>query len=90
MSTAVPALHQVVVESLARVAKVTPESITPSTNLLELGLNSLDFSEILVDVEDAVGDEIPPEVLDRLDDVGDVVTVDDVFTFLSVWTPKPS
>jgi acyl carrier protein len=83
-------LRDVVVHAIATAAEVDPDTIGDDLNLFDLGLDSLNFAGILVDIEDGIGAEIPVEVLDRFLDVGEVVTVSDVVAHLSVWDPDRS
>lgn len=48
--------------------------LTPATRLRdELGLNSLDAVELVLELEEAFGIELPDEDLTRFESVGDVV-----------------
>ena len=78
-------LRTIIVNAIANAAEIAPESLQDDLNLFDLGLDSLNFAGILIDIEDAVGEEIPAEVLDRFLDVGDVVTIRDVLNLLSTW-----
>jgi acyl carrier protein len=83
-------LRDVIVTAIATAAEIDPETIDDDVNLFDLGLDSLNFAGILVDIEDGIGAEIPVEVLDRFLNVGDVVTMKDVIAHLSVWDPATS
>lgn len=80
-------LRDVVVAAVAKAAEVEPATIQDDLDLVDLGLDSLNFAGILIDIEDAIGAEIPAEVLDRFLDVGDVVTIRHVVDLLSAWEP---
>jgi acyl carrier protein len=80
-------LREVVVTAIAKAAEVEPGTIHDDLDLFDLGLDSLNFAGILIDIEDAIGAEIPAEVLDRFLDIGDVVTIRDVVGLLSGWDP---
>jgi acyl carrier protein len=82
-----PDFRQIVLEAIAAAAAISAADLVDETNLLELGLDSLEFSEILINVEDAVGEQVSMDLLDKLDDVGDIITVADLCDFLSAWTP---
>lgn len=83
-----PQLREVVIAAIAEAARLSPAEVHDDLDLLELGLDSLDFARILIDIEDAIGDDVPPEVLDRLMELGDVVTIRNVFDLLSAWDPS--
>jgi acyl carrier protein len=80
-------LRAIVVTAIATAAEIEPDEIDDSTDMLDLGLDSLSFAGILVDIEDAVAEEVPTEVLDRFLDIGDVVTLRDVVDILASWEP---
>ena len=81
-------LREVVVSAVANAAEISPEEISDGTNLFSLGLDSLNLASILIDIEDGIGAEVPPEVLDRFLDVGDEVTLADVIRILATWDPN--
>ena len=57
--------------------EVSAESIVPEANLVtDLGLNSLDVINLVLDFEDAFGVEIPDE------DIGRFVTMQDVVEYV--------
>lgn len=76
-------LRAVVVRAIADAAEIDPDAVRDDLNLFDLGLDSLNFAGILIDIEDAVGEEVPADVLDRFLDVGDVVTIGGVVSLLS-------
>jgi acyl carrier protein len=80
-------LRAVIVRAIADAAEIDPDVIRDDLNLFDLGLDSLNFAGILIDVEDAVGEEVPAEVLDRFLDVGDVVTIGGVVSLLAAGLP---
>ena len=80
-------LRTIVVTALATAAEIDPAEIEDSTDMFDLGLDSLSFATILIDIEDAVGEEVPAEVLDRFLDIGDVVLLRDVVDILAIWEP---
>src|SRR5262245_54544794 len=80
-----PHLREIVVGAIAAAAELAPDQVTDDLNLFDLGLDSLNFAGILIDIEDAVGAEVPAEVLDRFLEVGETVTLGDVVAVLSTW-----
>jgi acyl carrier protein len=80
-------LRAIVVSAVATAAEMHPDEIDDTRNLFDLGLDSLSFASILIDIEDGVGEEVPAEVLDRFLDIGDVVTIGDVVGILATWEP---
>lgn len=75
--------------SIALVANVSLETIDESTDLLALGLDSLDFSSILVEIEAHVGAMIPDDMLRRVEN-SQIETVADVLALLAGWDPAKS
>ena len=53
----------------------------------DLGVDSLDFWNILMDVEDRAGAEVPGEVLDRPAQFDSQVTVGDLLDAMGSWEP---
>ena len=49
------------------------DTITAETKFADLGIDSLTTVEILMDIEDEFGVEVPDEILDKLVTVKDVV-----------------
>jgi acyl carrier protein len=82
-----PDLREVVLDAIAAAARVEPAAVRADADLGELGLDSLDFSTILIEIEDRLGVEVPVEVLDRLSEIEHVTTVGDVLGLLSRWSP---
>jgi acyl carrier protein len=83
-------LRDAVVRAIATAAELDPDTIHDDLNLFDLGLDSLNFAGILIDIEDGIGAEIPAAVLDRFLDVADVtdtVTIKDLVNLLSSWDP---
>ena len=80
-------LRIVIVHALAGAANVEPDEIHDQRNIFDLGLDSLDFAAAVIDIEDRLGEDIPPEVLDRFLNVGDAVTIGDVVRVFSTWVP---
>ena len=66
-------IFETVRELLAHQLEVSPESITPETDIFEdLGADSLDAVELKMALEDACGVSIPDEELAKLKTVGDI------------------
>ena len=59
---------------LAEELQIDPETITPSSSLIDdLHADSLDIVELVMDMEQEFDVEIPDEVLPNIKTVGDVV-----------------
>jgi acyl carrier protein len=78
-------LQRVVLAVIAAAASVPPEELDPDRDVFELGLDSIDFWSILMDVEEEVGEEVPSEVLDRLSEIDGEVTVRRLLGVVSAW-----
>jgi len=74
--------------AIAVVAEVEPLTIYLQTDLIQLGLDSLSFTAVLVEIEEALGAEVSASHLDELDRFGDIVTVDDIVRFLTPWAEE--
>lgn len=81
-------LRRVIINAIALAAEVDAGSIQDDTDLLELGLDSLSIGEVLVSIEDQVGEQVPLAILDRIEEVGELTTLSDLCAFLSGWTPS--
>ncbi|MCD8300260.1 MAG: acyl carrier protein [Clostridiales bacterium] len=62
-------IRNIIAESLG----VDPEDITEETTFEELDADSLDLFEIITELEEELGVEIPPEEADKIRTVGDAV-----------------
>ena len=80
-------IRTIVAGAIADAAKVEPGDIPDDRNIFDLGLDSLDFTAIVIDIEDRLGADIPPEVLDSFLNVGAAVTIGDVVRVFSTWAP---
>lgn len=63
--------------SISKVCDIDPARVQPDIKLEELGVDSLAAAEVLVELEIALGRELPVDVLRRLDDaktVGAIAT----------------
>lgn len=52
--------------------KVDTSKITPDTRLREYGIDSMDFFNIILELQDALGKEIPDEDIDQLRTVASI------------------
>jgi len=59
-------------ESIVRVCGIAPERVSPEATLDDLGIDSLAAAEIFVDLEIAIGRDLPVDILRRLEDVDTV------------------
>jgi len=66
--------QDIVFKEIAGYLKCDPGTITPATRLDVLGIDSLGAITILYDLEDKLDIEVPNEVFDSLDTVGDILT----------------
>lgn len=78
-------LQNIALRAIASAAGVQIEALTPDLDVFELGLDSLDFWAILMDIEDGVGAEVPADVLDRLTQFETELTVGDLLGILATW-----
>ena len=51
-------------QSVAKTLKISADEITPDTRLDEIGLNSLEVMEVIFELEEKLGIEIPLEAQD--------------------------
>jgi acyl carrier protein len=66
-------LTETVAAVIAREQKCDPNDITLSTRLTDLGIDSLRAITILYELEEEFGIEIPNEIIETIDTVGDIV-----------------
>jgi acyl carrier protein len=85
MSVVSPELREIVIGAVARAADLAASEIHDDLDLLDVGLDSLDFGTILIEVEQEAGAELPADVLDRLVDPGHIITVRHVLELLAAW-----
>ena len=78
-------VQRAVVEAIAAAAQVGVDEVTEDRDIFELGLDSLDFWSVLMDVEERVGTEVPSEVLDRLAALDGDITVGRLLAVASSW-----
>ena len=62
-----------VIEAIARAKKLPTAEIAPRSTFEELGVDSLDSIEILFQLEEEFDLEIPDEVAQGVDSVGEVI-----------------
>ncbi|MBR4702886.1 MAG: acyl carrier protein [Oscillospiraceae bacterium] len=63
-------VFQAIAELIADRNEIEVESITPETSFAELGIDSLDTVEMLMDLEDRIGAEI--ELDEKVETVGEL------------------
>jgi acyl carrier protein len=61
-------LESLVQRSISKVCDIDPSRVQPDAKLGDLGVDSLAAAEVLVELEIALGRELPVDVLRRLDD----------------------
>ncbi len=67
-----PAVLQVVLDAVRTIAKERAKNLTIDSNVVELGLDSLERLEIISCIEDIYGGRIPAEVLPTIETCGEV------------------
>ena len=77
-------MRQAIEEAIAVVAEMPLEAVTGDLVFANVGLDSLAVTEVLLEVEETLGAELPVEVLDRLDEAPEVVTLRDLYRLLGV------
>lgn len=82
-----PRLRAIVVDAVATITEVPVTDVEDQVAFVDLGLDSLTFMSVLVEVEERVGEEVPTEVFEALDAVGDLVVVGDLLRLLATWRP---
>ena len=55
--------------------KLNPESISPETTLNELGLDSIDLVDLVMEIEEAFSVTIPDEEFEGIKSVSDIVAL---------------
>ena len=66
-------LSRRVIAILASVKRVPPETISPTTSLTDLGVDSLDKINVLFELESEFNIDIPDEEAEKLRTVGDAM-----------------
>lgn len=77
-------IRDAIAEGIAVVAQLPIKQVNAELRLAELGLDSIGVTEVLLEVEEQLGAELPVEVLDRLDEAAEVVTLQDLYALLGV------
>lgn len=54
---------------------ISPESISPETTLNELGLDSIDLVDLVMEIEEAFSVTIPDEEFEGIKSVSDIVAL---------------
>ena len=67
------AIARKAIAAIARAKRRAPEEITRESSFEELGIDSLDSIEVLFELEEEFDLEIPDEVAQGVDSVGEVV-----------------
>jgi acyl carrier protein len=62
-----------IAEIIAKTARVNVDEVTPESNLVDLGLTSLDTITLLFELEEAFDVEIPNEIIPSIITVRDIV-----------------
>lgn len=65
-------VEEAVIEVITRERKCAPEDVTMETRLSQLGIDSLQAITILYELEERFGIEIPNELMENLETVGDI------------------
>jgi acyl carrier protein len=65
-------LEALVLRAISKICDIDPAHVTPDASLGDLGVDSLAAAEMLVELEIALGRELPVDVLRRLDRVDTV------------------
>ena len=60
-------LERLVQRAISKICDIDPARVQPDAKLVELGVDSLAAAEVLVELEIALGRELPVDVLRRLD-----------------------
>ena len=67
-------IYDDVISAITRLNQMSPTDLTPTTDIMyDLGLDSLQIYELVVDLEEAYDIRLPDEDLERLHTVQDVV-----------------
>lgn len=70
-------LRDLITSAIADVTDVDVSSIDPGADLFEVGIDSLHFTAILIEVEERLEEDISPEAFDRFADI-DRFTLDTI------------
>jgi acyl carrier protein len=83
LPTGQPRLREIVTGAVAAAAQLRVEDIRDDSDLFELGLDSLDLTSIVVDIEDGTGGCLSADELDCFFHAREVITVADIVRSLS-------
>lgn len=78
-------LQAISLDAIASVGGVERDRLGVDVDLFELGLDSMDFWAILMDIEDRSSTEIPAEVFEALAEVGGSMTVGHLLELVARW-----
>ena len=67
-------VEQALIEIITRERKCKPEDVTAETGLDTLGIDSLQAITILYELEERFEIEIPNELIEQLETVGDIIS----------------
>ena len=76
------ALYDLIVAAAAEVGDVDLSTVDRDADLFDLGIDSLHFTTVLVEVEERLGDDIPAEAFDRFAEL-DRFTIDSILDALT-------
>jgi acyl carrier protein len=78
-------LQEITINAIATAAELPRALLEHDVDVSDLGLDSVDFWEILLDIEDQTGVEVPAEILQRLAELDSPVTVGDLVDAFGKW-----
>lgn len=84
MSSATP-LQAISLEVIASVARVEHDQLGLDVDMFDLGLDSIDFWAILMDIEDRSSTEVPAEVFEALAKVDGSMTIGHLLELVARW-----
>lgn len=75
-------LYDLIVSAGADVGDIDLSAVDRDTDLFDLGIDSLHFTTVLVEVEERLGDDIPAEAFDRFAEL-ERFTLNNILTALA-------
>lgn len=81
MSTTIP--EQVICAAIAAVAGILPTDVVAATRLESIGIDSMKFTEVLMEVETRMAGEVPADIVERIYAAPPIRTVEDLVRVLS-------
>lgn len=75
-------IRKIIVASVEDLSPSGAEAIDGSTDLTELGIDSLEFTSLVIEIEDQLPEPLPADALDRLADL-ERYTLDAVLDLLT-------